>query len=124
LREKQYLRRVALPLGGEAASSSDPPRVPAHHFHDEDTGGGLRHRGDVETRLANRGRDVFRNRPEARTVVGDRQIVVDGLGNAHADERVSEFFADLRDLPGSIRGIVAAVVEEVADVVRPEYLDQ
>ena len=118
------MRRVAFPVGGETASGGDPPRVPAHHFHDEDPCGGLRHRSDVETRFADRGRDVFRDRPEARAVIGDRKIVVDGFGNAYADERVSKFFADLRDLPGGVRGIVAAVVEEVADVVGPEYLDQ
>ncbi len=124
LGEKEYLRRVAFLVGGEAAGGGDPPRVPAHHFHDEDPRRSLRHRGDVETRFADRCRDVFRYRPETRTVIGDRKIVVDGLGDAHADQRVSELFADLRDLPGGVRGIVATVVEEVADVVGPEYVDQ
>src|SRR5258706_11391229 len=124
LGKKEYLRRVAFPVGGEAAGCGDPPRVPAHYFHHEDPRRSLRHRGDVEPRFANRGRNVFRDRPETRAVVGDRKIVVDGLGNAHANERVSELFADLRDLPSGVRGIVAAVVEEEADVVGPEYVDQ
>src|SRR5713226_6072759 len=124
LGKEQYLRRVALPVGGEATGGGDPPRVPAHYFHHEDPRRSLRHRGDVETRFANRGRHVFRDRPETRTVVGDRKIVIDGFGNAHAHQRVSELFADLRDLPGGVCGIVAAVVEEVADVVGSEYLDQ
>src|SRR5437762_3233104 len=81
--------RVAFPVGSEAAGGRDPPRVPAHHLHDEDPCGGLRHRGDVETGLADRSRDVFRDRAETRAVVGDRKIVVDGLGNAHADEGVT-----------------------------------
>ena len=53
-----------------------------------------------------------------------RQIVVDGLGNPDAGDGIAHLHADLGHLVRGIHGIVAAVVEEVADVVRPEYLDQ
>ena len=53
-----------------------------------------------------------------------RQVVVDGLRHADAGDRVAERGADLRDLERGVHRIVAAVVEEVADVVRAEHLDQ
>src|SRR5262249_36894305 len=124
LGEEQDLRCVALLLGGEAAGGCYPPRMAAHHLHDEHARRGLRHRRDVEARLADRGRDVLRHRAESRAVVGDREIVVDRLGDAHAHERIAELLADLRDLPRGVGGVVAAVVEEITYIVGAEYLDQ
>ena len=37
---------------------------------------------------------------------------------------IAQGLADLRDLEGGVHGVVAAVVEEIADVVRAEDLDQ
>ena len=50
---------------GESACRRDPARMSAHHFHDEDFRRGLRHRGDVEARFANRHRNIFRDRAES-----------------------------------------------------------
>src|SRR5471032_2974731 len=85
---------------------------------------GLRHRLHVQARLAHAGGDVLRHRAEAGARIGDRQVVVDGLGHVHRDHRIAHLLAQLRHLEARVGGIVAAVVEEVADVVRPEDLDE
>ena len=69
-------------------------------------------------------RDVFRHRAEAGAAVGVRQVVVDRLRHADAGDRIAHRRADLRDLQGGVHRVVAAVVEEIADVVRPEDFDQ
>ena len=115
---------------GVAASSAmpdrrgDPAGVAAHHLEHEHLGRGLRHRRDVERRFAHRRRDVLRDRAETGTVVGHREIVVDGLRHVHGDERIAQSLRDLRHLEAGVGRVVAAVVEEVADVVRAEHLDQ
>ena len=98
--------------------------MPPHDLQHEDPRRGLRHRRHVERGLAHRGRDVFRDRPEARTAIGDRQIVVDGLRHVHRNQRIAHAFRELRHLETGIGRVVAAVVEKVADVVRAEDFDQ
>ena len=66
----------------------------------------------------------FATEPKPGQRVGDGQVVVDGLRHADADDRVAELLADLRHLVRGVHRVAAAVVEEVADVVRLEDLDQ
>ena len=66
----------------------------------------------------------FATEPKPGHAVGVRQVVVDGLRHADADDLVAELITDLRHLVSGVHGIVAAVVEEVADVVRLEDLDE
>ncbi len=73
--------------------------------------------------LADGGRDVFDDGAVAGAVVGDGQVVVDGLGNADDAEGVALFLGELGDLVGGVLGIVAAGVEKVADVVGLEDLE-
>src|SRR6187455_3420609 len=122
--EEQDLRRVAGLFGGKSARRGDPARMPAHDFEHEDLGRGARHRRDVVTGFANAGRHVFRDGAEARAAVGHDQIVVDGFGYAHANHRITERAGNLRDLVRGVGRVVAAVIEEIADVVRLEYFDQ
>ena len=124
LGKQDDVRRVARRLPGEAAGRRDPAGVPAHHLEHEHLGGGARHGQHVERRLARRDCDVFGGGAESRAAVRHRQIVVDGLGHADADDGIAHLGTDLRHLVGGVHGIVAAVVEEVADVVRAEDLDQ
>jgi hypothetical protein len=79
---------------------------------------------DVQRRLAGGYRNVLGGGAESRAAIGDRQIVVDRFGDADAGYRVSHLLADLRHLVRGVHGIVAAVVEEIPDVVRLEDLDQ
>ena len=49
-------------------------------------------------------------------MVGDHQVVVDGLGHAHKADVALDALAVLGQLADGVHGIVAADVEEVADV--------
>ena len=118
------MRRLVGGFAGEAGGRRDPAGVPAHHFHDEDLGRGLGHRGDIEARLEHRYGGVFGHRTEARAAVGYGEVVVDGLRYADHGHVMAHGLADLRDLVGRVGRVVAAVVEEPADVVGTEHIDQ
>ena len=49
------------------------------------------------------------------------QVVIDGLGHTHHPTLITDRLHVFADLAASIHGIVAAVVEEVTDIVLPEY---
>ena len=66
----------------------------------------------------------FATEPKPGTAVGDRQIVVDGLRHVDRLDRDAARVRELRDLQARVGRVAAAVVEEVADVVRLEHLDQ
>ena len=66
--------------------------------------------------------DVLGCRGEARAVVGAVQVIVDGLGYAHDAALIAHLLHILGDLVAGVHGVVAAVVEEVADVVLFEDL--
>ena len=58
----------------------------------------------------------------ARAVVGDGQVVVDRLRHADDAQLIALLLGQLRDLVGRVLGVVAADVEEIADVVGLEDL--
>ena len=68
------------------------------------------------------GGDVLGGRGEAGAVVGAVQVVVNGLGYAHDAALIAHLLHILGDLVAGVHGVVAAVVEEVADIVLLEYL--
>ena len=123
-REQDDVRRLGLAAAGEPGRRGDPAGVSTHHLEHEHAGRGARHGGYVESRLARGDGDVLRDRAEAGTAIGVRQIVVDRLRHAHAGDGKAERGAELRHLERGVHGIVAAVIEEVANVVGAEYLDQ
>src|ERR1700693_293847 len=96
----------------------------AHDFEYEDLRGGAGHGKDVERGFARRDGNVLGGRAETRAAVGNRQVVVHGFWYADAGDRVSQLRTDLRHLLCSVHGIVAAVVEEIPDIMRPKNLDQ
>src|ERR1700722_13792613 len=53
-----------------------------------------------------------------------RQIVVDSLRHAQTNNRIAERLADLRHLQSGVHGVIAAVIEEIADVMRAEDVNQ
>src|SRR5690606_35665741 len=103
--------------GSQAAGGGDPAGMAAHDFEDENLGGSAGHGGHVQPRFADGGGDILGHGAEARAAVGERQIVVHRLRYADADERMAHLLGQLGNLPGGVHGIVAAVVEEIADVV-------
>jgi hypothetical protein len=111
-------------VGDQRAGGGDPAGVAAHDLDDEDLGRGGAHGAHVEDCLQGRGGDVLGHGAEARAVVGDGQVVVDGLRHVDGLHRVAHLLRQLADLVAGIGRVAAAVVEEVADVVRLEDLDQ
>src|SRR6516165_10030072 len=124
LGKENDVRRLRGALAREPTGRRDPAGVPPHDLQHEHARRGTGHRGDVERRLARGDRDVLGHRAEARAAIGVRQVVVDCLGYADAGDRKAERGAELRHLERGIHRVVAAVIEEVADVVRFEYRDQ
>ncbi len=123
-RQQDDVGRVALFLAGQPRGRGDPARVPAHGLEHEDLGGGLGHGAHVEPGLPGGHGDVLGHRAEAGAGVRAGEVVVHRLGDADTGHRVAQALADLRDLVGGVLGVAAAVVEEVADVVGLEDLDQ
>ena len=83
---RQYddVRRVGrIALFGQDSSSSDPTSGAAHHFNDAARAVISGHGTDIEADFHHRGRVVFDHRTVSRAVVGDRKVIIDGLGNTH-----------------------------------------
>jgi hypothetical protein len=115
--EKNHLGRIAFALGGQPAGGRYPSRMPAHHFEYEHLGRSERHGCDIEGGLSNGHGHVLGNGTKTGAAIGDRQIIVYGLGDAHTDDGITESVADLRHLVSSIGGITAAIVKEVTHIV-------
>ena len=58
----------------------------------------------------------------AGAVIRAEEVVIDGLGHAHHTALVADLLHVLADFVAGIHGVVAAVVEEIADVVLLEDL--
>ena len=56
-------------------------------------------------------------------MVGAEEVVVDRLGHAHHTALVADGLHVLVDLVAGVHGVVAAVIEEVADIVLAEHLE-
>ena len=122
--EQDEVRRIVPAYARKPGGGGQPAGVAAHRLVDEHLGRGLGHRRHVQRAFAHRDRGVLRRRAEARAAVGDREVVVDGLGHADAGQRIAEFGGQLRDLERGVGRIVAAVVEEPAHVVGLEHGQQ
>src|SRR6202043_4229207 len=69
LGQQKHVRGIALMVSSQRTSGGRPASMSAHHFHSEHFGRGAAHRGQIECRLAQRGRNIFRYRDKAwRTV--------------------------------------------------------
>ena len=99
--------------GKQGGCGGDPPGIAAHelhHHHVDGQGGG------VEGQLQGGHGGVLGRAPEAWAVVRHGQIVVDGLGDADDPQLIAGLAGQLVDLVAGVHGVVAAVVEKVADV--------
>ena len=69
------------------------------------------------------GRDIFGGAGKAGAVVGAEKVIVDRLGDAHDTALVADGFHITADLVAGIHRVVAAVIEEISDVVLLEDLE-
>ena len=56
-------------------------------------------------------------------MIGKREIIVNGLGNADNVQVIMQVVGHLRYTMGRIRRIVAANIEKIAYIVAAQYLD-
>ena len=91
----------------------------AHHDADVNAG----KRGIVEIYARKRLGDKTRGGGKARRMIVADQIVVDGLGNMNAAQRIIGFMRLLGDDAHRIGGIVAADIKEGADFMRLQNLE-
>ena len=120
LQIKDLLRQIdQVRTGTEAARQGSRPCQPtgvtAHDLHHR--GGGVVIDGGVQGDLHAAGGDILRRRAEAGAVVGAEQVVVDGLGDAHDPTFPSGPAHVAAHLLTGVHAVVAAVIEEIADVV-------
>ena len=99
-----------------------PARIAAH---DLDDGHVLR---AVDRRVADdllhHNADVLGRTAVAGGVVGDHQVIVDGLGHAHKADVAADVCAVVGQLADGVHRVIAADVEEVADVQLLQNLEQ
>ena len=110
------VRAVVLELPREHARRRQPARVASHDHVELDP----RQRAVVLV-VADQGlRDELRGRAVARAVVGLPQVVVDRLRHVEEPHLVALRDRELVEDVRGLRGVVAADVEEPADLVAPE----
>ena len=92
--------------------------------HDLDDGdGSLLIDGGVEDDLADGGGNILCGASEARCVVGEDKIVVDGLRDSDEFHIASNLLRIVGELVHGIHGVVSAHIEEVSDVHLTEVIE-
>ena len=107
---------------GQGGRGSQPTGVAAHNLHDGHVFGAV-HRG-VPDDLLHDHADVLGGTAITGGVVGDHQVVVNGLGYAHKADLAADVGAVIGQLADGIHRVVAADIEEVADVQLLQDLKQ
>ena len=120
LRQVNQIRTCAH-SGSQTGSTGQPASVTAHDLYDADHAGVVY--ASILIDLHAGSSDILGSGSEARAVVGAEQVIVDGLRNAHYAALVAGLHHILGNLVAGIHGVVAAVVEEVTDVVLLEDLE-
>ena len=100
----------------------EPAGVAPHDFYDADKPEVVDL--GVEVALHHGGGDILRRARKPRTMVGAVEVVVYGLGHTDDVALVALLFHILADLVARVHAVVAAVVEEKADVVLPEHFEK
>ena len=100
---------------GQNGTGGKPSGVTAHDLHDG------YHRGIVNAGilvdLHAGGRDILCRTGKTGAVVSAVQIVVDRFGNTHHAALIADGFHVTADLVAGIHRVVAAIIEEIADVI-------
>ena len=106
----------------ERSGGGQPARVPSHDLHDGHGGDGV-DRGIPQDLLHGHG-NILGRRAEAGGVVGAHKVVVNGLGHTHDPHGIAPLLGVRRHLGDRIHGVVAADIEEIADVVLFKNIEQ
>ena len=112
--QADHVHTLAVVTLCQSGGSGQPAGVAAHDLHHGDVLGAVH--GGIADDLLHHHADVLGSRAVAGGVVGDHQVVVDGLGHTHKADVALDAFAVLSQLADGVHGVVAADVEEVADV--------
>ncbi len=119
LRQVDQMRAVVVELAPQCRCRGQEARVAAHHDGDIDARKGA----VVEIGAGEGERDEARGGTESGGVVVDRQVVVDRLRDVDAAQVVFRFLRLFADDAQRIRRIVAADIEECADLVGLQDLE-
>ena len=112
--QADHVHALAVVALGQCGGGGQPAGVAAHDLDDGDILGAVD--GGVADDLLHHHADVLGRRAVAGSVVGDHQIVVDGLRHAHEADVALDALAVLSQLADGVHRVVAADVEEAADV--------
>ena len=107
-------RIVSIVFAGECTCGSQPSCMPSHDL--DDRYGFLFIYIGIGCNLTNRGCDIFRGTSKSWCMIGVYQIIVDGLWFTNHTDRTSNGCGIARELADGIHGIIAANIEEPADV--------
>ena len=118
--DRQLGQQDHVGAAGDAAFQRNPAGIAAHGLGDHHAAVAACGGGQPVQRLGHHGHGTV----EAEGALSQRQVVVDGLGYAHAGQRIAELGRQLRDLERGIGRVVAAVVEEPAHVVGLQHGEQ
>ena len=113
------MRTITGILARQRGSRREEARIAAH----DDVDLHAAQRAVVEVIALERAGDEPRRRAEAGRMVAGAQIVVDGLGDVVAHKRIVFLLGLLGDDARGIRGVIAADVEEPADIEALELLE-
>ena len=119
LRQIDEVRAGAV-FTGQSGGGGQPASMAAHNLHNHHHTGVI-HMG-VQIHLHKGGGNVLGGRGVAGAVVRAVKVVVDGLGHAHDPALIAHRLHVLVDFVAGVHGVVAAVIEEVADIVFLENL--
>ena len=112
--------RAGAKVRGQRSACRKPARVTTHDLHDSDHAVVVNSRVLIDLHAARC--DIFCRAAEAGAVIRAVKVVIDGLGDAHDAALIADGLHVTADLCAGVHGIVAAVIEEIADVVLLEYL--
>ena len=114
LRQIDEIRPVPCRVSGKGRCRSDPAGIPAHGLDHAHMDGQAAH---ITAYLPHGVGNVPGSAGKAGCMIGHRQIVVNGLWNSHHADGKSRLTAGFVDFTAGIHGAVAAVAEDIADLV-------
>ena len=105
---------------GQGGCTGKPARVTAHDLNHSDHAGIVY--PAILVHLSARGGNILGGGGKARAVVGAEQVIVNGLGDAHNPALIARLGHEAADLGTGIHRVVAAIIEEIANIILLENL--